>query len=881
MPSHDTKTSSTNPVAHDTHVLPLNLDTVHADVRQIGGKAEGLRRLIELGMPVPAGFVVTADAYRQALRESGLGDQIGLLCGDETLSAAARSTRLRELFSRVRLPASLTAQIDRYYREMGGGPVAVRSSGIAEDTAAASFAGQHDTYLFVDGVRAVCEQVVRCWASLHNEGAIAYRARFGVPPEDVAMAVVVQRMVPALAGGVMMTIEPVQGDPGQIFIESAHGLGEGVVAGDVDSDRYWFDKGTLSVLRTSIGKQTCRHAFSAALGHVVLQPLDPETGARPSLDDELAARVAALGRDVEAAFGKPMDVEWAISPEREVLLLQARPETVWSGKPARAAVGPAAGRGQRSTMHEDLSPDSYYSTANLGEAAPGVLAPLTWSVWGSGAEIAARYGFIQMGVLERSKAAVPADPRDRFITVAFGRAVASVSAFYEMGERIPGASGDMIAESLLGSVPGGMTSSRTKRRYPHVLWNMPRAFVTTKRKLVCQHHEIAQWWSLAIARTPTLGLAEAQAQFIEACRKFHEATAYQAQSNIIAIPPVYQQLESLVARAGMRDEFGKLTAGGGDHAETDVVADLWELAKGRLDEAEFLARHGYHGTMEGNVAGTVWREDPSPVRRIAALYREQDDSKDPRLTAQVRASERRAAEAKLLSRVGPLHRPPARLVLWLARRNMAMRGVGKASFLRSLDVARAAARRIGELYVASGALDQVDDVMYLTSDELSGSLPCDVRELIASRKAEHALYSSYEIPTAFWGEPTPAVRQPAVPAARRPAEDSHGRLEGTGVSAGVVEGAVRVVTDPSFAEVQPGEILVASTTDPSWASIMLISAALVVDIGGALSHAAVVARELGVPCIVNTRNGTSRLRTGDRVRVDGAAGTVELISPAE
>jgi pyruvate,water dikinase len=220
---------------------------------------------------------------------------------------------------------------------------------------------------------------------------------------------------------------------------------------------------------------------------------------------------------------------------------------------------------------------------------------------------------------------------------------------------------------------------------------------------------------------------------------------------------------------------------------------------------------------------------------------------------------------------GPLDRLGARLVLWLTRRNMPMRGIGKASFLRSLDVARASARRIGEILVTDGVLDEVDDVMYLTADEIGGEIPADARSLVAERRAEQARYRSFEIPTMFWGEPVPVAAAPidSVPAVST--------LTGIGASAGVVEGVARVVTDPSFTEVEPGEVLIAATTDPSWASVMLVSAALVVDIGGTLSHAAVVARELGIPCVVNTGTGTTSLCTGDRVRVDGTAGTVTVL----
>jgi rifampicin phosphotransferase len=832
---------------------------------EVGGKAKGLYSLCELGLPVPAGFAITADAYREVVAATGVGARIAEVLAQQDVGDELKSASIAALFADIDLPAELVTEIDAAYAGLAGGPVAVRSSGVAEDTAAASFAGQHDTYLWVAGVEAVREHVKRCWASLYNAGAIGYRARFGVDPDDVAMGVVIQRMVEAAAGGVMMTLEPVTGLRSQIFIESAHGLGEGVVVGDVLSDQFWFDKSTLEPVKRRINVQREIHAFDQAAGKVTLQPLDSAIGAQPSLDAAQARSLAELGRTIEATFGHPMDIEWALDRDGSLLLLQARPETVWSNRPELGAPGP---------LHGDLDPTQYYSTANLGEAAPGVLAPLSWSVWGPGAEIAARYGFVQMGVLERSRAEVPDDPHERIIQIAYGRAVASVSAFYAMGERIPGASGDLLAEQLLGTVPDGMPKARTKRRYPYVAWNMPRSFVRAKGALVRQHSEIAVWWPEQLRRTPTLDLAGAQGQFRDATRRFRAATALQAQGNIVGIPPVFDALRKVVARAGMEDSFGTLTAGGGDHAEIEVVTDLWDLGRGRLSEDEFLYRHGFHGTFEGDIAGRVWREDPTPVRRLAEIYRQQDEDKDPRRSAARRTCERQAAESELVARMpGLISRTAARFVLWLARRNMPMRGIGKASFLRSLDIARASARRIGELLVADGILADVDDVMYLTAEEISEAIPADARTLVADRKAEQARYRAFQIPTAFWGAP-----QPITDTIESDSTDAE--LTGIGASAGVVEGIVRVVDDPSFAEVEAGEVLVAATTDPSWASVMLISAALVVDIGGALSHAAVVARELGIPCVVNTRTGTTSLQTGDRVRIDGTQGTVTVLERA-
>jgi pyruvate,water dikinase len=288
---------------------------------------------------------------------------------------------------------------------------------------------------------------------------------------------------------------------------------------------------------------------------------------------------------------------------------------------------------------------------------------------------------------------------------------------------------------------------------------------------------------------------------------------------------------------------------------------------------QVVANHGFHGPREGDISATVWREDRSPLERVVADYAQQADDADP-LARETETQRLRADMQRQVAAAFPrAQRPLVEAVLRLAAARIPMRGVAKRAFLQSLDVGRGAARRAGELLAADGTLADPEDVFYLVTDELTGALPPGVNEVVAERRARRAEYEQLRIPSNWKGTPVPYDAEPAADRVRGP-------VTGLGVSAGVVEGTVRVVTDPAFAEVEPGDILVSSTTDPSWSSIMFISSALVVDIGSALSHAAVVARELGVPCVVNTRDGSHTLRTGDRVRVDGSAGTVEILTPA-
>jgi pyruvate,water dikinase len=301
-----------------------------------------------------------------------------------------------------------------------------------------------------------------------------------------------------------------------------------------------------------------------------------------------------------------------------------------------------------------------------------------------------------------------------------------------------------------------------------------------------------------------------------------------------------------------------------------LIEDLWRASRGEITEATVVAEHGYHGPLEGEISSRVWREDPSPLTRMIEAYVGKPDSENPAARESRAREQLPVLHRQLAAELPRVQRPAVIALLRHAARTLPLRGVGKASFLQAIDVARASARCIGEHLVTAGALDDPEAVFYLTLPELTGTIPADARELVGQRRRTRAEHQQVRLPGSWRG--TPDVQ----PIEAESQDDEV--VSGIGVSAGIAEGIVRVVIDPSFADVEPDEVLVTPTTDPSWASIMFISSALVVDIGGALSHAAVVARELGIPCVVNTRNGTRALRTGDRVRVDGAAGTIEVLA---
>ena len=314
-----------------TYLVPLERCEPHLAC-EVGGKALGLGRLLREHLRVPAGFAVGARGFREFVDKAGLGDAIvkALSGADSLQTRAEASRRLRALFDGHELQPALRDELERAYDKLEELPVAVRSSAVSEDAAETSFAGVHQTLLWVQGVDAVASALVRCWASLFTPEALAYCHHVGVGPEEAAMGVIVQTMVPAESAGVMLTLDPATGDRSQITIEASFGLGETVVGGVVTPDRYAVDKVTLEIRSRTIAAKHVASRFNPNRGGVRLVEVPADEQQLPSLTDEEAVAIAALGKRVERATGAPQDIEWAIAPDGDVYLLQTRPETAWS-----------------------------------------------------------------------------------------------------------------------------------------------------------------------------------------------------------------------------------------------------------------------------------------------------------------------------------------------------------------------------------------------------------------------------------------------------------------------------------------------------------------------------------------------------------------------
>lgn len=508
-------------------------------------------------------------------------------------------------------------------------------------------------------------------------------------------------------------------------------------------------------------------------------------------------------------------------------------------------------------MHQ-TSADTFWTTVNAAEARPGVSTPLSQSFWGNAAELAARRAFCDMGVIPPSMVKV-GSADENISGVFYGRCAANVDVLRDIAERTPGMDGNSLELQFLGSVRDTVPARPASKSRTHVVAaKAPLVVATTARKIRGAEHEFHDWW-WGRTRVPLAhpgGLNEARERFRTAMWLQLRVT-YTAQG-------MFTSLSEVAAAAGLPGLERQLVTGYGTLHENRLVDDMAAVTAGRMPIETFTERWGYHGPREGELMSMSWRESTTALLRAIANTPDRPPTAD-------RAQQRERAEAQLVAAVPRRKRPGVRALLSLVRTYVPLRELGKALYVQAIDAARASARATGQAWHLDGHLDDPDDVFFLTIPEIGHGPTSATRETVALRRARHVEYQRLDLPLSWTGMPEPIELDTApttLPAS----------FTGIAVSSGeAVVGSARVILDPTTDDpVEPGEILVCETTDPSWVASFVSSSALVIDIGGAMSHGAIVARELGIPAVINTRNASRTIKTGDTLRVDGAAGTVEV-----
>jgi pyruvate,water dikinase len=810
------------------------------------------------------------------LDTDGLRSRISPLAGklnDQTDNTQPVLAEIRQLIVRSPLTDRLRGEITAAYRQLGAGTVAVRSSATAEDLPGHSFAGQYETILGVTSLEDCLGAVKRCWASLWTERAFEYRRRNGIDHEQVEMAVIVQRQIEPAAAGVAFTVDPVTGSRSRIVIESCRGLGEALVSGQVQPDRFVLRKKSLELVRRSF------------------------VANEPSLDLKSAQRLALAVRRIESRLGCPQDVEWAIR-DGTLWFLQARPITaIPQPKP-----------------WEDRQ---VWTNPNVSEVFPDVLTPMTYSV------VAAMFRPLFDSVLhlvgaDLSQSSVIGLVAGRvywsanvgfaaarpFISPA--RAAAMGSMFggehvkrFELGEF------DICDEDLpdLGfswpkyilSWPGiirnliGHRSSRADRFMAGfkacndalagfdvaaaATEELPRVLMQSLRQSLKGFDLLYFWWDCVAAGV-----------FSKACKDWfggkEQGLGYRLQ----------------MAQGGITDteaglDVWRLAALAHRDKETEAALlgdDAWDTIHQRFALTDhgrqflaawdrFMTTHGQHCHNELEFFSPRWAETPDYILDLVRGYLRSVDQANPleRQRQLIEERERLTQWCRQELR-NPIKR---RLFNWSLRGTQRLarnRENWKSEAVRLLAGFRRVFLELGERLQQKGVLARREDILFLEWAELEpvvqGQADFDIKQRIAQRRAEYEWNKTQDPPPVVVGRYDPQKHVAF-------AIDANVKvLQGIAVSPGVVTGKARVITQPHDGQhVEPGEILVAPVTNPAWTPYFLPAAGVVMDMGGVLSHGAIIAREYGIPAVVNVGPASRLIRTGQLLRIDGDRGTVTIL----
>lgn len=881
-------------------VLPLRaLGRNH--LARVGGKAANLGEMLRAGLPVPPGFCVTTAAFESVMRLVPEVDDwtraLEELGEDDGAAAEALGARLRAHLEQAPLPPGLEDEILAAWRDLGEAQaVAVRSSATAEDLPGASFAGQHDTFLNVRGAEALMKGVRACWASLFSERALAYRLTQGFGHRQVALAVVVQRMLTPEVSGILFTADPIDGRRHVTSIDAGFGLGEALVSGVVSADLYKLDRRTGQILERRVADKqlAIRTRPDGGTETVALPASERRT---PALEDQQVRLLAALGELAAGHLGGPQDVEWCLVGG-EPYLVQSRPITTLFPVPPAHPLDPGLrvllSLGHLQVMTDAMRPFAHSMLRRLLPLGPREHGEARWVRSAGGrlfADVSAPLATPGLGALVL-----------RFLDI--------------VDTRMAGAAGEVAGRRAFRSATRGLGAWSLVEALlvlvgillPSLLWALLGTDLETLEARVrawMDQDLAATRRRVASAPTPLARLEEAAA----VVGGLLPRVALRLLPRVAAGTLAGLLLRALLGRRVDPGTFEALDRGLegnvttrmnlaiGDLADTARATralaealrahpdlDLATLAEREgsarfLDQLEtFLEEYGARGTSEIDVTRPRWRDDP---RALLQVIRGGLDAPVPgaHRAHHARLQEAGRAAVERLTAAAPwgtrfLVRRLARAV----RHLFALREHPKFQIIRHLALARAAALEVGAALAARGRLRDPEDAWFLEYRELCAAAragegegeddPCD---LVPERREALERQRRLTPPRVLTSEGervTPPDLGPPPPP---------GTLRGTPASAGVVEGVARVILDPKREAVAAGEVLVAPFTDPGWTPLFLNAAGLVMEVGGMMTHGSVVAREYGIPAVVCVEGATTRIRTGQRVRVDGTRGLVELL----
>jgi rifampicin phosphotransferase len=861
----------------DRYVLGFQ-EIDQTQVAVVGGKGAQLGELSRIeGIRVPAGYCVTTDAFRRVMADApsidDRLDRLSRLNPDDREAVRTLSAEIRRTLEGVAIPEDLAAAITGALARLGEqAAYAVRSSGTAEDLPTASFAGQQDTYLNVVGPAAILQHISRCWASLFTERAVTYRLRNGFDHRKVHMAVVVQQMVFPHAAGILFTADPITGNRKVAAVEASFGLGEALVSGLANPDAYKVRDGEV-VAKAVATKQLAIYASPA--GGTQEQAIDPARQQQPALTDAQAVRLAELGRRIEAHFGCPQDIEWCLVDD-DFQIVQSRPITTLFPIPAaddrENHVYVSVGHQQMMTdPMKPLGISVWQLTAlpRMYEAGGRLFVDVAQRL----ASPATRAGILALGksdpligdalqtILDRGDfipslpdkgpgeppaggAPAPIETDPAIVTGLIERSQASIAT---LKHEIQNKSGTVLVDFILADIQELKRILLDPQNLPAIMAGMEATWWLNDQLLAwLGEKNAADTLTQSAPNNVTSEMGLALLDVADAVRPHPDVVAF------------LQDVED----DGFLDELTKLDGGREARDAIRAYLDMYGMrCVGEID----ITRPRWSErptTLVPVILGNVKNFEPGEGKRRFEQGRQEAWKKEQDVLERLRAlpdGERKAEETKrMIDRV---------------RTFIGYREYPKYGIVSRYFVYKQALLKEAERLVQAHVLREKEDIFYLTLPELRDVVDMNHVDDQVTRQRKDA-FKSYQALT----PPRVLTSEGEVIAGAYRRDDlPTGSLVGLPVSAGTIEGRARVILDMAEADLEAGDILVTAYTDPSWSPLFVTIKGLVTQVGGLMTHGAVIAREYGLPAVVGVEHATRLIRDGQRIRVNGTDGYVEIL----
>lgn len=887
-----------------------------------GGKGANLASLIQAAFPVPPGLVITTEAYAHFVAHNQLQEELARLVGGvDPLKPEAfdvASEAIRALFEKGEISPGLREALLAAYEQLDASAMAVRSSATEEDLPSASFAGQQESYLNVRGPGAFLQAVVRCWSSLWTARAMSYRQRQRIAPEQVSMAVVVQTMLPADASGVLFTTNPVTGSRAEMVLNAAWGLGEALVSGQVTPDSFTLSRDDGSLKQTMTAEKM--FALVATEQEVVERALSGEQQRQATLTEAHIARLYQLGQAIEEHFQAPQDIEWVRVGE-EIFIVQARPITAQPSMqtvtvPQERLFVPGDDAWDRRQPQPAPQPYDIWTRTNMGENFPFPITPYTSSLW------PVIYMLNRVpGHEERAANPALEQSMRRFYGRVYINEGQLIHTYTQLG--IPRAFSDITWGSrqrgkepgcerfsllkLVGGLAGVMKAMRSqatpkpKKPTKPVGEEIPSLkgalFYTTIDSWVSdfQHRDLGQFddqelWRYWMTRWPyratKLGavmLTAVQTAFLlyqleVRLRKWtgREGLATRLLQGLAGIetaevaPALWHMVQTL-----RELELAHVLSGETPANALRILQQCAESEPFQRQLQAFLERHGFRCPNDAEMYNGRWGEEPELVIEMLKDYLDLDPSYSPQEVQCRQERERDQLESEIAGQLNSFQRGIFRWLLTQTRASTRRRDNNRSYVAKFLYPMRLLALELGRRWTERGWLSHPNDIFFLSVYEIddliqSGdplALGKPLSQLCTERRTAFDYWHTIQPPEALGpgGEPLP------------PLEQGQPFLQGLTASGGRVRGTARVVhTIAEARQLRKGDILVTSATDPGWTPLFPLISGLVLEIGGQLSHGAIIAREYGIPAAINVPNALQAISDGQTIILDGDSGRVFL-----